>query len=81
MIAKLLSTAAASAALTAFIVLPARFEVTVTVFLAAGLGLVLAHDYRTPRMLQLPARRPVRWRPAFRAPALRVPAEAHRLAA
>lgn len=78
---KTLSTLAASAALTSFISLPVRFEISLTVFLAVGLGLTLVHDYRTRRPLLLPSRRALRKRAIFRAPALHVSAEPHRLAA
>jgi hypothetical protein len=78
---KHISTLAAAASLAALLALPVRFEISGTVLLAAGLAALLHHDYRTPRRLNLPLRRRPASRAAFRAPALRLHAEPHRLAA
>ncbi len=78
---KLVSLIAASASLTALLILPARLEVAGTVVLAAGFAALLHHDDRARRALRLPRGAARRWRPAFRAPALRSQIEPHRLAA
>ena len=78
---KTISLLATAAALTALFALPVRLEISGTVLLAAGLAVIMHQDYRARRVLQLPRRRHNQWRAIFRAPALRVSVEAHRLAA
>ena len=78
---KLISALATAAAVLALFALPVRLEISGTILFAAALAVIMHQDYRARRMIQLPRRRHNQWRALFRAPALRVQVEAHRLAA